>query len=85
MFRRPLLPCGPLPCGLLAMALGFGLCLAPLPARSQDRSTQERLDRLERDFNMLQRQVYRGAPAPAMAARSTPRSAWIASRFRMFV
>ena len=30
---------------------------------------QERLDRLERDLNMLQRQVYRGAPTPATARR----------------
>ena len=66
MFRRPLLPCGLLPCGLVAAALGLGLCLAPPAALAQDRSTQERLDRLERDLNMLQRQVYRGAPAPAM-------------------
>jgi tol-pal system protein YbgF len=35
-----------------------------MPARGQDRSTFERLDRLERDLNKLQRQVYRGAPAP---------------------
>jgi tol-pal system protein YbgF len=60
MFRRPLLPCA-----LLTVALGLALVVAPLPARSQDRSAQERLDRLERDLNMLQRQVYRGAPAPA--------------------
>jgi tol-pal system protein YbgF len=35
-----------------------------MAAWSQDRSTQERLDRLERDLNMLQRQVYRGGPLP---------------------
>jgi tol-pal system protein YbgF len=35
-------------------------------ARSQDRTVQDRLDRLERDLSMLQRQVYRGAsPSPA--------------------
>lgn len=62
MFRRPLLPCA-----CLTVAFGLALFVAPVPARSQDRSTQERLDRLERDLNMLQRQVYRGAPAPAMA------------------
>lgn len=28
----------------------------------QDQATQDRLDRIERDLNMLQRQVYRGAP-----------------------
>jgi len=48
----------------LTVALGVALSVGPGPARSQDRSTQERLDRLERDFNMLQRQVYRGAPPP---------------------
>ena len=64
MFRRPLLPCALLPCGLLAVAFGMALVLVPAPARSQDRSTQERLDRLERDLNMLQRQVYRGLPSP---------------------
>ena len=31
---------------------------AALPARAQDASTQERLDRLERDLSMLQRQIY---------------------------
>lgn len=40
---------------------------APLVASAQDRTTDDRLDRIERDLNMLQRQVYRGAPA-AMAA-----------------
>ena len=57
MFRRSLLPCA-----WLSVALGFAVIAAP--AWSQDRSTQERLDRLERDLNMLQRQVYRGAPPP---------------------
>jgi tol-pal system protein YbgF len=33
-------------------------------ARAQDVATQERLDRLERDLSMLQRQVYRGGAAP---------------------
>jgi len=36
---------------------------APFAASAQDAATQERLDRLERDLNMLQRQVYRGTPA----------------------
>ncbi len=34
----------------------------PAAAQGQDRTTAERLDRIERDLNMLQRQVYRGAP-----------------------
>ena len=58
MFRRTLLPCA---CG--AVALGLAAVTLP-PAFGQDRSTQERLDRLERDLNMLQRQVYRGGPPP---------------------
>jgi tol-pal system protein YbgF len=31
--------------------------------QTQDRTTENRLDRIERDLNMLERQVYRGAPA----------------------
>lgn len=51
-------------CARFAVHLGL-LIVAALPAAAQDRSTQERLDRLERDLNMLQRQVYRGGPAPS--------------------
>jgi tol-pal system protein YbgF len=50
--------------GFTVVALGCGLCVVPAPAHGQDRSAAERLDRLERDLNMLQRQVYRGMPAP---------------------
>src|SRR5215469_5309392 len=39
-------------------------------ARSQDRTFQDRLDRLERDLSMLQRQVYRGASPSAAAPGS---------------
>lgn len=60
MFRQLLLPGA-----CLSMAFGLAVSAAPAPAWSQDGSTPERLDRLERDLNMLQRQVYRGAPAPA--------------------
>ena len=63
MFRQLLLPCA-----CLTVAVGVAVSVAPVPAWSQDRSTQERLERHERDLNMLQRQVYRGAPAPAMGA-----------------
>ena len=66
MFRPSLLPCA-----CLALALGCAGLAAPVPAWSQDSSTQERLDRLERDLSMLQRQVYRGAPPPAMGAADT--------------
>jgi tol-pal system protein YbgF len=58
MFRHSLLPCA-----CFGVALGIAAAL-PIPAHSQDRSTYDRLDRLERDLNMLQRQVYRGGPAP---------------------
>jgi tol-pal system protein YbgF len=59
MVWRPLLPSAG-----LAVGLGLAVFVAPAPVHSQDRSTHERLDRLERDLNMLQRQVYRGAPPP---------------------
>jgi tol-pal system protein YbgF len=59
MFRQLLLPGA-----CLSMVFGLAVSAAPAPAWSQDGSTPERLDRLERDLNMLQRQVYRGAPAP---------------------
>src|ERR1700758_593789 len=39
-------------------------------ARAQDRAMQDRLDRLERDLSMLQRQVYRGAPSQVAGAGS---------------
>src|SRR5881275_891751 len=62
MFRHWLLRCA-------YFGVALGLAAAPLvPARGQDRSTFERLDRLERDLNMLQRQVYRGGPTPLAAA-----------------
>ena len=56
MFRHLLLPCA-----CFGMALGVAAAV-PTPALTQDRSTYDRLDRLERDLNMLQRQVYRGGP-----------------------
>src|SRR5256885_13004604 len=63
MFRHSLLPCA-----CFGVALGIAAAL-PIPAHSQDRSTYDRLDRLERDLNMLQRQVYRGGPAPLPGRR----------------
>src|SRR6516225_10443662 len=47
---------------LLLMLLA--VALPSQPTRSQDRGMQERLDRLERDLSMLQRQVYRSAGSP---------------------
>jgi tol-pal system protein YbgF len=63
MFRQPLLPFA----RLLVVAFGLAIIGAPTSAWSQDRTTLERLDRVERDLNMLQRQVYRGAPPPPVA------------------
>src|SRR5947208_8480614 len=57
LFRHSLLPCA-------CFGVALGIAALPIPAHSQDRSTYDRLDRLERDLNMLQRQVYRGGPAP---------------------
>jgi tol-pal system protein YbgF len=51
---------------LILGAAALVAVVVPAIAWAQDANTQERLDRLERDLNMLQRQVYRGGP-PAMA------------------
>jgi tol-pal system protein YbgF len=56
---------------LVCLAVGLVIWALPVAASAQDWSTQERLDRLERDLNMLQRQVYRGAPS-APAAGGAP-------------
>ncbi len=58
-----------LPGAWLSIAFGLAVIAVPAPAWSQDRSTQERLDRLERDLNMLQRQ-------------SMPKSAWVGSKHK---
>ncbi|MGE3783537.1 MAG: hypothetical protein AB7H71_12425, partial [Alphaproteobacteria bacterium] len=60
MFRQSLLPRA-----CLTLALGLPLFLAQ--AWGQERSPYERLDRIERDLNMLQRHVYRGAAVPTYA------------------
>ena len=61
-----------LPCWLCTWPRGwaqFGAMLlvvvVPVIARAQDSNTLDRLDRLERDLSMLQRQVYRGGPSAA--------------------
>jgi tol-pal system protein YbgF len=76
MFRQSLLPCA-----CLAVVLGLGVWAGP--ARGQDRSAYERLDRLERDLNMLQRHVYRGAPAPVSAPGSGEGGAAVNAQIRM--
>src|SRR5258708_4861110 len=55
------------------LALAFALLAAPLvlrpaPGLAQDtRALTDRLERIERDMNMLQRQVYRGSSGGATA------------------
>ena len=54
--------------------LFFALITVAMPnaaARAQERTMQDRLDHLERDLSMLQRQVYRGGPAQVASAGST--------------
>ena len=67
MIRR-LIPSRVPPTLLIALAVFLPL----QTAQSQDRTVQDRLDRLERDLSMLQRQVYRGAgssvPGPNSSA-----------------
>lgn len=58
------------PRSILLLAL-VATTMPHLGARAQDRAMQERLDRLERDLSMLQRQVYRGGPAQVVSAGST--------------
>ncbi len=60
MFRQSLLP-------RACLTLALGLTLSYPPAWGQERSPYERLDRLERDLNMLQRHVYRGAAVSTYA------------------
>lgn len=43
----------------------LGALLLSLPAAAQDAQTLDRLNRLENDLRTLQRQVYRGGPAPS--------------------
>ncbi len=65
MIRRSILP----PFRPVLLLVMFSI--APIPtAFAQDAATQERLDRIERDLSMLQRQVYRdaGDAAPAGVA-----------------
>ncbi|HLZ68213.1 MAG TPA: tol-pal system protein YbgF [Aliidongia sp.] len=46
-------------CSGLAILLGLAVVPVAGPAVAQDRSTSDRLDRLERDLNQVQRQLYR--------------------------
>ena len=69
MFRQ-----SPLPRACPTLVFGLTLFSAAAwipPALAQERSTYERLDRLERDLNMLQRHVYRGASVSMYAPDGT--------------
>src|SRR5947209_11023684 len=57
------------PRSVLILAL-VAITLPNSAARAQERAMQERLDHLERDLSMLQRQVYRGGPAQLTSAGS---------------
>jgi tol-pal system protein YbgF len=59
----------------------FAIALPTQAARSQDRGTQDRLDRLERDLSMLQRQVYRSAGGSVIPTGSS--AAAVDSELRM--
>src|SRR5437764_8675875 len=48
----------------------IAMALPNSATRAQERGMQDRLDRLERDLSMLQRQVYRGAPSQLASAGS---------------
>jgi tol-pal system protein YbgF len=78
MFRRQLLPCA-----CLAVVLGVAALVAAASAWGQDLTTEERLDRLERDLNMLQRQVYGGGPPPPAAVASGGSGATVDLEVRM--
>jgi tol-pal system protein YbgF len=65
---------------LVCFCLALAWVIAPFPAAAQDRQTLDRLDRLERDLNMLQRQVYRGAPTTATASDGGGQAATIEIR-----
>jgi len=69
MFPGPNLSC--IRFGLSVLA---ALVLLPVAA-SYGQSIDDRLDRLERDLNMLQRQVYRGAPTAGAPVPADPANA----------
>jgi tol-pal system protein YbgF len=67
MLRRPTLSYARPTLLLMVFAIAF----PTQAARSQDRAMEDRLDRLERDLSMLQRQVYRSGGGSAVPAGSS--------------
>src|SRR5271155_5386783 len=70
MIRRSFLPQARPALLLVMLSMAPALMVYAQDAAAQDAATQERLDRIERDLSMLQRQVYRdsGDAAPAGVA-----------------
>src|SRR5271168_2715873 len=70
MIRRSFLPQARPALLLVMLSMAPALMAFAHDAAAQDAATQERLDRIERDLSMLQRQVYRdsGDTAPAGVA-----------------
>ena len=70
MIRRSFLPQARPALLLVMLSMAPALMAFAQDAAAQDAATQERLDRIERDLSMLQRQVYRdsGDTAPAGVA-----------------
>jgi len=61
------------PCVRFSLSVLAALVLWPVASYSQ--SIDDRIDRLERDLNMLQRQVYRGPPTAGAPVAGDPNSA----------
>ena len=70
MIRRSFLPQARPALLLVMLSMAPAVMAFAQDAAAQDAATQERLDRIERDLSMLQRQVYRdsGDTAPAGVA-----------------
>jgi tol-pal system protein YbgF len=77
MIRRKILPQA-CPAALLLLLTIMGSA-----ALAQDAATQERLDRLERDLSMLQRQVYRGTGGEAPPGAESGGSVTVDLQVRM--
>jgi len=73
MIRRLILPQARPALLLVMLSIASASMIHTRDAAAQDAATQERLDRIERDLSMLQRQVYRdgGDAAPAGVAGSS--------------